>query len=68
MTYRETVATPAPLPLSHLTMTDRFKLYDRSLESFGYAVTAGLAEWALSVGLIGAAKTPVISIREDGAS
>lgn len=64
MTYRETVATPAPLPLSHLTMTDRFKLYDRSLESFGYAVTAGLAEWALSVGLIGETKVPSIHVAE----
>jgi hypothetical protein len=60
--YKPTVEAPAPLPLSHLTMTDRFWLYDRACRGLGYLGVwpAQLTEWALAVGLIGAPKTPVI--------
>ncbi len=50
---RETVGTAAPLPLSHLTMTDRFRLYDAACRYDARHGTFPVAvgEWMLAVGL-----------------
>jgi hypothetical protein len=48
---RETVGAKAPLPLAHLTMTDRFRLYDAAVE--GRTLPSAVADWALAVGALG---------------
>ncbi len=50
---RETVGTAAPLPLSHLTLTDRFRLYDAACRYDNRHGTfpAHVGEWMLAVGL-----------------
>lgn len=60
---RSTVGAPAPLPLSHLSMTERFFAYDGTLaygRSFGDFTPASVYHWALLVGLVGAPALPVI--------
>jgi hypothetical protein len=59
--YRTTIDAPPPLPLAHLTMTDRFRLYDRACAGLGYLGVwpYQVTEWALSVGLIGAPRAPL---------
>jgi hypothetical protein len=44
---RETVGAEAPLPLSHLTMTDRFRFYDAAID--GRVLPSAVDEWALMV-------------------
>jgi hypothetical protein len=53
---RETVGAKAPLPLSHLTMTDRFRLYDAVVE--GRILPEAVVTWALGIGAIPTPRVP----------
>ncbi len=58
---RETVGAKAPLPLAHLTMTERFFAYDGTLaygRSFGDWTPFSVYQWALAVGLVSAPRAP----------
>ncbi len=57
---RVTVGAKAPLPLSHLTMTDRFRLYDAACRYDNRHGTfpAAMGEWMLSVGLAYDSRVP----------
>ncbi len=49
-TYYPTGPAPARLPPSHITMTDRFRLYELAIDRFGQPI-GSLREWAVIVGL-----------------
>jgi hypothetical protein len=58
---RETVGTAAPLPMAHLTLTDRFRLYDAACHARFSPLPAALGEWMLAVGLVQAPRAPRFS-------